>query len=411
MAYNYLLGEGAKRTEKTPYTLMTEEGGTGKEFLADVDKELQKVSEKHRQKSEEGVYVDRGGQALLEAGKDIIGKGKEALGIAKQKAVDAGEKGVTALEGAKEGTKQVLEDLNLPKFNTDKGKEFITQYGAKGAEKYREAVGLIDSISDIALPDDIKERFAVQLAARPDMSSMSTEEKASIAKDIENSVDDAVKATVTLDTVSPDTEEGKKLWDRFADSLGVPFEYLKDAWDSFDEAAGGVPEGVRGLIADGLASTAEGATWLNSKVDFLTMLAAGAAAGQQSGNIGIAVVQGLASGIQARQQQAKEALAAKEEQRRWVEENNRENYKALTARRTQEQGLLGRQDLSKNDLERATVLADQLKATQADVESAMVELKASGNPATIENVKAVLSGKGLTKGWLPFSKSTSGSLM
>ena len=270
-----------------------------------------------------------------------------------------------AVSAASDTVKSELEGKGIPTFETQQAKDFVKDLGEEGVAKFKQAVNDIDGMSITKLPSTIKEKLAVPLATPT--PKLSTEEQKETQTLINDTQKDSQHITTALENSDPNTEEGKQLWDQIADNLGVPFDYLKSAWDELDDMAGGVPSGVAGLAGDAVDSAIDGAMWLNSKVDFITMLGAAAAAATNTNSVAVAAAQGLAAGIQSRQNQLAQAVKAKEDRDRWEAEQNVREYNALTSR---EKNLLGENkplELSSSDRAQLPNLA---KANSVDENAA-----------------------------------------
>lgn len=301
-----------------------------------------------------------------------------------QPVTEAADKASTLITETKEQTKEALNAVGIEDFSLETTKKLVKEGGEAIVPAIKDGIKFAKGFFGDTAPDTMAEGVGTVLAAPT--PKLTKEEQQQVIKQGREEYTDAQKTVAVLEKSDPNTEEGKNAWQRTADLLGVPLEYLRNSWDAFDEATGGYAKDVTGLLGDSGGAIAEGASFLNDKVDFITMLAVGAQAATQTNNVGVAVLKGLAGGVQARQQQKATAAKQAREDAKWAAEQNVREYNALTNRNRQEASLLDKDnkplELSTSDRSIAKSYAADNKVSQSVVEDAIIRLKAVKQPIT-----------------------------
>ncbi|QQM14244.1 hypothetical protein [Vibrio phage VpJYP1] len=301
-----------------------------------------------------------------------------------QPVTEAASKASTLITETKEQTKEALNAAGIEDFSLETTKKLVKEGGEAIVPAIKDGIKFAKGFFGDTAPDTMTEGVGTVLAVPT--PKLTKEEQQQAVKQAQEEYTDAQKTAMILEKSDPNTEEGKNAWQRTADLLGVPLEYLRNSWDAFDEATGGYAKGVTGLLGDAGSAVAEGAAFLNDKVDFITMLAVGAQAATQTNNVGVAVLKGLAGGVQARQQQKAAAAKQAREDAKWAAEQNVREYNALTNRMRQEASLLDKDnkllELSTSDRSIAKSYAADNKVSQSVVEDAIIRLKAVKQPIT-----------------------------
>ncbi|QBJ00579.1 hypothetical protein [Vibrio phage vB_VpP_BA6] len=301
-----------------------------------------------------------------------------------QPVTEAASKASTLITETKEQTKEALNAAGIEDFSLETTKKLVKEGGEAIVPAIKDGIKFAKGFFGDTAPDTMTEGVGTVLAVPT--PKLTKEEQQQAVKQAQEEYTDAQKTAMILEKSDPNTEEGKNAWQRTADLLGVPLEYLRNSWDAFDEATGGYAKGVTGLLGDAGSAVAEGAAFLNDKVDFITMLAVGAQAATQTNNVGVAVLKGLAGGVQARQQQKAAAAKQAREDAKWAAEQNVREYNALTNRQRQEASLLDKDnkplELSTSDRSIAKSYAADNKVSQSVVEDAIIRLKAVKQPIT-----------------------------
>jgi len=302
---------------------------------------------------------------------------------------EAADKASTLITETKEQTKEALNAAGIEDFSLETTKKLVKEGGEAVIPAIKDGIKFAKGFFGDTAPDTMAEGVGTVLAAPT--PKLTKEEQQQVVKQGQQEYTDNAKTAAVLDKSDPNTEEGKNAWQRTADLLGVPLEYLQNSWDALDEATGGYAKGVTGLLGDAGSAVAEGASFLNDKVDFITMLAVGAQAATQTNNVGVAVLKGLAGGVQARQQQKAAAAKQKREDAKWSAEQNVREYNALTQRKRAEGSLLDKQDealeLSTSDRSIAKNYAESNGVKPSVVEEVILRIKALGKPVTPSAIK------------------------
>ncbi|ASR73858.1 hypothetical protein [Vibrio phage vB_ValP_IME271] len=306
-----------------------------------------------------------------------------------QPVTEAASKASTLITETKEQTKEALNAAGIEDFSLETTKKLVKEGGEAIVPAIKDGIKFAKGFFGDTAPDTSTEGVGTVLAAPT--PKLTKEEQQQAVKQAQEEYTDAQKTAMILEKSDPNTEEGKNAWQRTADLLGVPLEYLRNSWDAFDEATGGYAKGVTGVLGSAGDAVAEGASFLNDKVDFITMLAVGAQAATQTNNVGVAVLKGLAGGVQARQQQKAAAAKQAREDAKWAAEQNVREYNALTNRQRQQASLLDSQDkpleLSTSDRSIAKSYAADNKVAQSVVEDAIIRLKSIKQPVTPTTIK------------------------
>ncbi|AII27494.1 hypothetical protein Q21_gp15 [Vibrio phage VPp1] len=330
------------------------------------------------QKADEGIRdtYDAAAARAAEQEKEYLKRSKPVT--------EAADKASTLITETKEQTKEALNAAGIEDFSLETTKKLVKEGGEAIVPAIKDGIKFAKGFFGDTAPDTMAEGVGTVLAAPT--PKLTKEEQQQVVKQGREEYTDAQKTVAVLEKSDPNTEEGKNAWQRTADLLGVPLEYLRNSWDAFDEATGGYAKGVTGLLGDAGGAIAEGASFLNDKVDFITMLAVGAQAATQTNNVGVAVLKGLAGGVQARQQQKAAAAKQAREDAKWAAEQNVREYNALTNRNRQEASLLDKEnkplELSTSDRSIAKSYAADNKVSQSVVEDAIIRLKAVKQPIT-----------------------------
>ncbi len=305
----------------------------------------------------------------------------------------------TLITETKEQTKEALNAAGIEDFSLETTKKLVKNGGEAIVPAIKEGIKYAKGFFGDTAPETSTEGVGTVLATPT--PKLTEQEKQQAVKQAHEEYTDAQKTTMVLEKSDPNTEEGKNAWQNTADLLGVPLEYLRNSWDAFDEATGGYAKGVTGLLGDAGGAVAEGASFLNDKVDFITMLAVGAQAATQTNNVGVAVLKGLAGGVQARQQQKAAAAAEKKKDAKWAAEQNVREYNALTNRNRQEASLLDKEnkplELSASDRSIAKSYAEDNKVSPSVVNDVITRLKAAKQPITPTTIKNAIQ-KGVDSG-------------
>ncbi|QIW90848.1 UNVERIFIED_ORG: hypothetical protein GCAPEGMB_00533 [Vibrio phage V07] len=310
------------------------------------------------------------------------------------KAYDIAEKGtkqfakasvpITSVLNSEDGVGKTLEDAGILTLDTDVGKEFFKNVGEKGAEAYKKSKSFVSGIIGDDAPSSVAEPAAVIDAM--ETPKLDEDQYKEVREKLQEEVDDRREHALRLHFADRNTKEGKNAWERTAKALNVPLDWLLKKWDEFDETAGGYPSGAAGLLGDAGGAVAEGAAFLNDKIDFITMLSIGAQAASNRDPVSVAVLKGLGAGVQARQQQKAAAAKQKREDAKWAAEQNVREYNALVNGRRQQASLLDKEnkplELSTSDRSIAKSYAADNKVAQSVVEDAIIRLKSVNQPVT-----------------------------
>lgn len=308
------------------------------------------------------------------------------------KAYDTTEKGtkqfasasvpVMSFLNSEDGFGKTLEDVGVLKLDTDIGRKFLKDVGEKGASDYKDSREFVTGIIGKDAPSSVAEPAAVVDAM--ETPKLDEDQSKEVREKLQEEVDDRRKHALRLHFADRNTKEGKNAWERTAKALNVPLDWLLKKWDEFDESAGGYPSGVAGLLGDTGSAVAEGASFLNDKIDFITMLSVGAQAASNRDPVSVAVLKGLAGGVQARQQQKATAAKQKRDNERWNAEQNVREYNALTTRGravadAQKQGKKNNLlELTTSDNKMVDTVSESLNVSKDVVQAAAFKLKASG---------------------------------
>lgn len=312
---------------------------------------------------------------------------------------EAADKASTLITETKEQTKEALNAAGIEDFSLETTKKLVKEGGESIVPAIKEGIKFAKGFFGDTVPDNMAEGVGTVLAAPT--PKLTKEEQQQTVKRGQEEYQDNAKTAMVLEKSDPNTEEGKNAWQRTADLLGVPLEYLRNSWDALDEASGGYAKGVTGLLGDAGGAVAEGAAFLNDKVDFITMLAVGAQAATQTNNVGVAVLKGLAGGVQARQQQKAAAAKQAREDAKWKAEQDVRVFNAWTQRNRQQASLLDKEnkplELSTSDRSIAKSYAADNKVSQSVVEDAIIRLKAVKQPITPTTIQNAIK-KGVDSG-------------
>lgn len=298
----------------------------------------------------------------------------------------------TLITDTKEQTKQALNSVGIEDFSLDAAKKFVREGGETVVPALKQGVKYASDFLGSEAPTTVTEGYGVVTAMpKPKLSS---EEQEQATKGLQEEQQDSVKTVQQLEQLDPNSEEGKNAWQRTADYFKVPVDWLTESWKKLDEKSGGYPSGVAGLLGDAGSAVAGGASYLNDKIDFIQMLAIGAQAGTQTNNVGVAVLQGLAGGIQARQNQKAAQAKQQRDNMRWEAEQNVREYNALTSRQNadRQQQAANKTTTGFTTDERKTLdnFTTDNKVEASAAEQAGTILKSNNMPVTQQNLKRAL---------------------
>ncbi|QEG09198.1 hypothetical protein CPT_Phriendly_046 [Vibrio phage Phriendly] len=388
-AYNYLTGKQPKKTlfDAASYT------GIPKEISSQGDR---KTAGQLLEEAE--AYVKEQTKGVVAPERDLSYDQHEG-GLLTEKLVGAGSKvaDVVAenvpkdIKNSFEAGLEALKGADITGLVTDVSKGFVKDGGEGAVPALKKGMEAVGNFLGENAPVKAVEGAGTVLA-RP-APKLTAEEQKQVADDVAVEMKETGQLATVLDNADPNTKEGKNAWQRTADYLDVPFDWLLDSWKKLDEASGGYASGVAGVLGSAGGAVAEGASYLNDKIDFLAMLSVGAQAAARTNNAGIAVLQGLAGGVQARQQQKAAAAKQRRDDARWNAEQNVREYNALTTRGravadAQKQGkkdnLL---ELSTSDNRIVTTVAEGAGVSEEVAQTAVLNLKAAGKPYTPQQVR------------------------
>lgn len=376
--YNYLTGKTPKKTlfDAASYSGIPEEVSsqankkTAAELLSEAEAYVKEQTKDIVPPERDLSYDKTEGGLLTE-------KIKQGAGALAEKV-----EGSTLLTDTVEQTKSALNDLGISDFSLDTTKQLVKEGGEAVVPAIKQGVDYAKNFLGDSAPTNTVEGFGTVLAMPT--PKLTSEEQSQVKAGMQEQEQEAAVAVQQHSQIDPDTEEGRNAWERTANYFKVPVDWLIDSWKKLDEKAGGYPSGIAGVLGSAGGAVAEGASYINDKIDFFQMLAVGAQAATRTNNVGVAVMQGLAGGIQARQQQKAAAAKQKADDARWKAEQDVRVYNAHTSRgravadakkQGEKANLL---ELTTSDNKMVSTVAEGAKVSEEVVQSAIINLKASG---------------------------------